>query len=84
MSILQPIETSVDYNVRNAVQPPLVRWLTWRNVTDFLKSITIQIMPSQSMESMPSDMDGQMGSDLYNDFDLAPEFSDTVSIVDGN
>ena len=83
LSVLQPVDHSVDYSARNALQPPLVRWLIWRNVTDFLKSITIQIIPSQNQDSNMGDVNGMAGSD-YNDFDLHPQFSDSVSIVDSN
>jgi len=54
MSVLAPVEGQAkDYNLKGKTsQPPMVRWLTWCNDTDFLKSITIQIMPSQSMEAV--------------------------------
>ena len=81
MSVLAPVEDqAVDYNLKGKTsQPPMVRWLTWCDVTDFLKSITIQIMPSQSMEAVVEGLIESTGG-----LDSVKIPIDAVSIVDQN
>jgi len=81
MSVLAPVEGQTkDYKLKGKTsQPPMVRWLTWCDDTDFLKSITIQVMPSQSMEAVTDGL-----TESTAGFDSVKLPVDVVSSIDQN